>query len=93
VDKKAQREIVAEVARISPGRVGLGIKFLRDYPAIRSGELLRLKEGDILRDQGVLIFPKPKERRPQLVPLFDDDVAVLRKLPSNSPDPLFPAHA
>ncbi len=48
VDKETQDAILAEVARISPERVWLGIKWLCDYPAIRPGELLRLKEGDIL---------------------------------------------
>ena len=92
VGKEIQNEILSEVARISPERVWLGIKWLCDYPAIRPGELLRLKEGEILRDQGVLIFSKPKEKRPKLVPLFDDDIAMLRQFPPAIPTVPFFRH-
>ncbi|MEW6659212.1 MAG: hypothetical protein AB1424_11175 [Thermodesulfobacteriota bacterium] len=78
VDKDTQAAILSEVARIAPGRVWIGIKLLCEYPAIRPGELLRLKEEDILLEQGVLVFPTPKEKHPKLVPLFDDDLEMLR---------------
>ncbi len=92
VDQPTQMAILAEVARIAPARVWLGIKWLCDYPAIRPGELLRLKEGDILKDQGVLIFPHPKEKKPKLVPLFDDDRAWLQDLPPALPATPFFRH-
>jgi integrase len=85
VDKKTQAAILAELARIAPERVWLGIKWLCDYPAIRPGELLRLKEGDILRDQGVLIFAHPKEKKPKLVPLYEEDLELLRQTPAALP--------
>lgn len=86
VDKETQATILNEVAKIAPERVWIGIKWLCDYPAIRPGELLKLKEEEILRDQGVLIFPRPKEKRPKPVPLFEDDLELLREIP-----PAFPA--
>lgn len=92
VDQETQAAILAEVARIAPERVWLGIKWLCDYPAIRPGELLRLREGDILREQGVLVLPSPKEKRPKLVPLFEEDVARLRALPPALPATPFFRH-
>ncbi|MHB8071526.1 MAG: tyrosine-type recombinase/integrase [Candidatus Cryosericum sp.] len=92
VDQATQTAILAEVARIAPERVWLGIKWLCDYPAIRPGELLRLKEGDILKDQGVLVFSHPKEKKPKLVPLFDDDRARLQDLPLALPATPFFRH-
>jgi integrase len=92
VDKKTQEKILAEIKRIAPERVWLGIKWLCDYPAIRPGEMTRLKEGDILRDQGLLVFPDPKEKKPKLVPLFDDDAALLRDLPPAHPATPFFRH-
>jgi integrase len=92
VDKETQATILAEVERIAPERVWLGIKWLCDYPAIRPGELLRLKEGDILRDQGVFVFPDPKEKKPKLVPLLEDDLPFLRALPLTHPATPFFRH-
>lgn len=92
VDQETQTAILAEVARIAPERVWLGIKWLCDYPAIRPGELLRLKEGDILRDQGVLVFAHPKEKRPKLVPLFAEDLARFQDLPPALPSTPFFRH-
>lgn len=85
VDKDTQAAILAELARRAPERVWLGIKWLCDYPALRPGELLSLKEGDILRDQGLLIFPQPKEKKPKLVPLLEEDAELLRRLPPALP--------
>lgn len=92
VDKQTQENILAEIKRIAPERVWLGIKWLCDYPAIRPGELLRLKEGDILRDQGLMVFPDPKEKKPKLVPLFDDDLTLIQHLPPALPTVSFFRH-
>ena len=92
VDKNTQAAILAELARLAPERVWLGVKWLCDYPAIRPGELLGLREGDILREPGVLIFPQPKEKKPKLVPLFQDDAERLRALPPALPATPFFRH-
>jgi integrase len=92
VDKETQETILAEIKRIAPERVWLGIKWLCDYPAVRPGELLRLKEGEILREQGVLIFPSPKEKKPKMVPLFDDDADIIRGMPPALPSTPFFRH-
>lgn len=92
IDKETQTAVLVELERTAPERVYLGIKWLCDYPAIRPGELLRLREGDILREQGVLVFPSPKEKKPKLVPLFDEDAAWLRDLPPALPATPFFRH-
>lgn len=92
VDQETQAAILTELARTAPGRVWLGIKWLCDYPALRPGELLRLREGDILRDQGVLILVKPKEKRPKLVPLLAADRAWLQGEPPALPATPFFRH-
>lgn len=92
IDQETFTAILAEAARSAPYRVWLGIKWLWDYPAIRPGELLRLKEGDILREPGVLVFPRPKEKRPKLVPLLEEDLALLQDLPPALPSTPFFRH-
>jgi len=92
VDQETQAAILQELARLAPERVWLGIKWLCDYPAIRPGELLQLKEGDILRDQGLLVFPRPKEKKPKMVPLLEEDMALVRSLPPALPNTPFFRH-
>lgn len=92
IGPETQAAVLAELTHRAPERVWLGVKWLCDYPAIRPGELLGLKEGDILREQGVLIFPQPKEKKPKLVPLFDDDADLIRDLPPALPATPFFRH-
>ncbi|UQZ90870.1 hypothetical protein C4J81_17295 [Deltaproteobacteria bacterium Smac51] len=90
-----QEAILAEVYKIaSPTRIRswIGIKWLCTYISVRPGEMLNLKEGDIDRRRGLLIFPHPKERRPKVVPLLDEDRELLSTLPLAFPDMPFFRH-
>ena len=95
IDKTTQAAIIDEVKRqtyaINP-RVWIGVKWLATYFEIRPGEILSLKEGNILRDKGVLIFPNPKEKKPKLVPLLDEDLEILNGLPVGFPNLPFFRH-
>ena len=95
VDKETQREIIEEVYRISSHvnpKIGLAIKFLSTYISIRPNELRNLKEKDIDHIQGFLFIPHPKEKRPKLVPLIDDDIQLMKTFPPGLPDLYFFRH-
>ena len=62
-------------------RAWLAVKWLATYISVRPGEMLSLTEGQVERGRGLLIFPHPKERRPKIVPLLDEDLALLREMP------------
>jgi integrase len=95
VDKETQRAIIEEIRRISyhiNPKIWIGIKFLSTYFNLRPGELLNIKEGDIDLKQGEIIIPHPKEKRPKIVYLLNEDVGLLRTLPRGLPDLYFFRH-
>jgi len=96
VDKETQQAILAEVKRISyhvSPKIWLGIKWLSTYISIRPNELRNIREGDIDRRQGFIFIPHPKEKRPKLVPLTDNDLEILQNIPVGLPDLYFFRHS
>ena len=95
VDKESQQAIIEEVKRISfdiNPRIWLGIKWLSTYISIRPNELLNLKEEHIERRNGLLFIPHPKEKRPKIVPLIDEDIELLKSFPPSFPKLYFFRH-
>lgn len=95
IDKETQQAIIDEVYRISHHinpKIWLGIKWLATYISIRPGEMLNLKEGDIDIKLGYYIIPHPKEKRPKLVAMTDDDIEILTNMPRGLPDLYFFRH-
>jgi integrase len=77
IDKETQAAILAEIKRLSyhlSPKIWLGIKWLSTYISIRPGEMRDLKEGHIDLKQGFFFIPHPKERRPKIVPLIQEDI-------------------
>ena len=88
IDKETQESIIDEVYRLTyhkNPKVWLGIKWLSTYISIRPGELLNLKEEDIDIKLGYFIIPHPKEKRPKLVPMIDEDIEILESMPRGLP--------
>ncbi len=88
VDKETQQAIIEEVKTISYSinpRIWLGIKWLSTYISIRPHELLNIKEEHIERRSGLLLIPHPKEKRPKIVPLIEEDIALLQQFPQSFP--------
>ncbi len=84
-----------EIYRISyhiDPKIWMGIKWLATYISIRPGELTSLKEGNIDLGNGYFIIPHPKEKKPKLVPLLDEDAEVLKTFPRGIPDLYFFRH-
>lgn len=96
IDPETQAAVVDEVHRISSDtniKIWLGIKWLSVYIAIRPGELLNIQEKHIDVHNGLLFIPHPKEKRPKIIPLLDDDIALLKEMPRGLPDLYFFRHA
>jgi integrase len=95
IDKKTQHAILDELKRITKDidfRVWLGIKWLSTYISIRPNELLNLREKHINTQQGSFVIPHPKEKHAKVVPLIDEDIRLLKKLPQGLPDLFFFRH-
>ncbi|BBO89920.1 tyrosine-type recombinase/integrase [Desulfosarcina ovata] len=96
IDKETQSVIINEIYRltyhINP-KIWLGIKWLATYISIRPGELLNLKEKDIDLKLKYFIIPHPKEKRPKLVPMIDEDMDILKAMPRGLPEIQFFRHA
>lgn len=95
IDKETQESIIDEVYRLTyhtNPKVWLGIKWLATYISIRPGELLNLKEQDIDIKLGYFIIPHPKEKRPKLVPMIDEDIEILKSMPRGLPHLSFFRH-
>ncbi len=92
VTKETQAAIVEEVKRLTyhlTPKIWLGIKWLTTYISIRPGEMRNLKEEHIDRQQQFFFIPHPKEKRPKIVPLIQEDIEILSRIPEGLPDLYF----
>ena len=90
-----QEAILAEVKKLtisSRPRSWLAIKWLATYISIRPAEMLSLTESQVDRQRGLLIIPHPKERKPKVVPLLEEDLELLRDYPEEHPSLPFFRH-
>ncbi len=83
---ETQTKIIEEVRRISYDinpRIWLGIRWLATYFAIRPGEMIKLKEGQIDLENGIFILQPEdtKEKKPKLVPMLEEDIELVKTLP------------
>lgn len=88
IAKDVQEAILDEIHRISytvNPKIWLGIRWLCTYVSIRPGELISLTEGNIDLGNGYLFIPHPKEKKPKLVPLLEEDVEIIRTFPRGVP--------
>jgi len=95
IDIQTQSLIINEIRKISFNinpRIWIGIKWLSTYISIRPGELVEIKEGEINIHSGIVVIPHPKEKKPKIVYLLDDDIEILSNLPKGFPDLPFFRH-
>jgi len=95
IDKETQQKIIEELYRQTSKiniKIWLGIKWLSTYISIRPGEMLNLKEGDIDIKIGYFIIPHPKEKRPKIIPLIDEDIKILKAASRGSSELYFFRH-
>lgn len=96
VDKATQDRILEKVKEISAHipRVHIAIKWLCTYVSIRPSELRGILEEDVDLERGLVIIRDHKTVRktkaPKIVPLLEEDINELRRLPKGFPKvPLF----
>lgn len=95
VDKETQQAILDEIKRISwhvTPKIWIAVKFLCTYISVRPTEMRQLKEKHIDLKQGILFFPHPKEKRPKVVPLIQQDIELLNRFPVGFPEMYFFRH-
>jgi len=95
VDKETQRAIIQEVKRISfdiNPKIWLGIKWLATYISVRPFELVNIQEKHIDLKNGLVFIPHPKEKKPKIIPLIDEDLKILKKIPPGLPELYFFRH-
>lgn len=95
VDKVIQQAILDEVKRISfdtNPRIWLAVKWLSTYISIRPNELINIKEEHLERRNGLILIPHPKEKRPKIIPLIDEDLELLKSFPPSFPKLFFFRH-
>ncbi|MBN2254626.1 MAG: tyrosine-type recombinase/integrase [Deltaproteobacteria bacterium] len=85
VSKEVQWQILEEIKRTAPFRAWLACKWLATYTKIRPGELVRITEGDIDRDNGIIRITHSKENRVKYVPMIPEDIEIVRTLPLGVP--------
>lgn len=96
VSKETQQAVLDRLKEISfhvSPKIWLGIKWLSTYISIRPEELRSLKEEHIDLDQGVILIPHPKEKRPKLVPLLPEDIQQLLDIPKGLSEQYFFRHS
>lgn len=81
VSKEIQWQILEEIKCIAPFRAWLACKWLATYTKIRPGELIKITEGNIDRDNGIICITHAKENRVKYVPMTPEDIDIVRTLP------------
>ena len=90
IDLDTQAAIIEEVQKIAPFRVWLGIKWLATYISIRPAEMRALRVRDVNINGVIVCRPQAtKEKKPKLVPLVEEDIAIVEALPAALPDAYF----
>lgn len=90
IDLETQTAIIDEVHRIAPYRIWLGIKWLATYISIRPAEMRALREKDVNLNGMIICRPQStKEKKPKIVPMVDEDIALVKTLPSSFPEMYF----
>lgn len=90
IDMETQNAILEELRRIAPFRIWLGIKWLATYVSIRPNEMRNLRERDVNLNGALICRPETtKEKKPKIVPMLDEDIALVRSLPRGLPDLYF----
>ena len=95
IDKETQQKIIDEVYNIIKDyniRIWIGIKWLSTYFNVRPKEILNIKEGHINIRTGEILIPHPKEKRPKLIYLIDEDIEIIKSLPRGMPNLYFFRH-
>jgi len=92
MSKDGQLAILEWLEKNAPVRVWLAIRWLVGHPKVRPGDILRVTEGDVLRDMGIVLIRRPKERRPKFVYLLQKDIDVINTLPLAMPNMPFFRH-
>jgi len=96
VDINTQQQIIDRVRLIAPEiKIYLGIKWLAENPNVRPGEMVKIKEGNIFLDKGIVLVRETKERRKnaKYFVLESDDVELLKTFPKALPEIPFFRHA
>ena len=94
IDMETQGAILDKIHELTwkqDPKIWLGIKWLCTYVSIRPNELRNLHEREIDVD-GLLVIPSPKDDRPKLVPMIEEDIELYRSLPRGLPDLYFFRH-
>ena len=84
-------EIYAQTWDKNP-RIWMGIKFMCTYISIRPNEMRNLKEEHIDRENLYFIIPDPKEKKPKVVPVLQEDIDLIDLLPKGLPHLFFFRH-
>ncbi|MFH1674288.1 MAG: hypothetical protein ABIF87_12795 [Pseudomonadota bacterium] len=95
IARETQQAIVEEVHSISlhiNPKIWIGIKWLCTYISIRPGELIKIKEKDFDLGNGFIFIPHPKEKKPKVVPILEEDVELVASFPKSFPDLPFFRH-
>ncbi|MBW6485019.1 MAG: hypothetical protein K0B01_02545 [Syntrophobacterales bacterium] len=95
IDKETQQTIIDEVNRCSYSinpKIWIGVKWLATYISIRPGKLIRILEGDFDLKNKMVLIPDPKEKRPEYVPLLDEDIEIIKTFPPAIPSIPFFRH-
>jgi integrase len=88
VSKEDQERILQELRRISfhiNPRIFYAALFLTTYINLRPNELRSIKEADLDLHNGLIVIPHPKEGKPKIVYLLDEDIETLKGLPRGMP--------
>jgi integrase len=94
IDMETQKALLDEVKRLTwdlNPKIWIGINWLATYVAIRPNEMRHLRERHI-NVSGFFVIPSPKEKKPKLVPMLDEDIELYESLPRGLPDLYFFRH-
>jgi integrase len=93
LSKEDQAAVLDEVKRIFLNqKIWFAMYLLANFPKVRPGELIQVKEKDILLDQGIIQIWHSKEKNRKDLFLLDEDIEIIKSFQRGLPEAPFFRH-
>lgn len=95
IDIEIQQSIINTIRKLSftnNPKIWFAIRILATYISLRPSELIAIREKEIDVNMGSLVVAHPKEKKPKIIYLMNEDIDFIKSQPRGLPDMYFFRH-